>query len=147
MPEIRDDVLAFRPFLQGALRKLRGTNLLERLNVARRGALSKATHQGPHPSGRHLPQRRCDHMPRLVGAVLLEPREYWQLEGRRRFCAESMTSIPKLDDIPALPAARAWGLCHTHRRHRVLKLKTHPWSDERLDKSIVPIDRGLMRCI
>ena len=58
-----------------------------------------------------------------LGAVLLEPHEHWQPEGRRRFCAESMTSIPKLDDIPVLPAARAWGQCHTHRRHSVLNLK------------------------
>jgi hypothetical protein len=40
-----------------------------------------------------------------VGAVLLEPHENWQPEGRRMFCAESMTSIPKLDRHPS-PAGR-----------------------------------------
>ncbi|MFZ0407585.1 MAG: transposase [Cyanobium sp.] len=39
---------------------------------------------------------------RLVGAVLLEQDEHWQLEGRRMFSAKSMASIPELDDIPAL---------------------------------------------
>jgi len=61
--ETSEDVLAFRPFPQGALRKIRGTNLLERLNVAPRGALSEAAHQTPHPYRRHLPQRRRDHPP------------------------------------------------------------------------------------
>jgi putative transposase len=39
---------------------------------------------------------------RLVGAVLLEQHEHWQLEGRRMFSAESMAAIPELDDIPTL---------------------------------------------
>ena len=38
---------------------------------------------------------------RLVGAVLLEQDEHWQLEGRRMFSAESMTEIPALEDLPA----------------------------------------------
>jgi putative transposase len=41
---------------------------------------------------------------RLVGAVLLEQHEHWQLEGRRMFSAESMATIPELDGIPALQA-------------------------------------------
>ena len=43
----------------------------------------------------------------LVGAVLLEQDEHWQLEGRRMFSAESMASIPELDDVPALQTASA----------------------------------------
>ena len=62
---------------------------------------------------RHLPQRRRQWPPadcvyiRLVGAVLLEQHEHWQLEGRRMFSAESMAAIPELDDIPALQALSA----------------------------------------
>jgi putative transposase len=44
---------------------------------------------------------------RLVGAVLLEQNEHWQLEGRRMFSAESMATIPELGDIPALQTAGA----------------------------------------
>ena len=40
---------------------------------------------------------------RLVGAVLLEQDEHWQLEGRRMFSAESMSAIPSLEDLPAQP--------------------------------------------
>ena len=40
-----------------------------------------------------------------MGAVLLEQHEHWQLEGRRMFSAESMASIPSLEDLPALQAA------------------------------------------
>jgi transposase-like protein len=42
---------------------------------------------------------------RLVGAVLLEQHEHWQLEGRRMVSAESMATIPELGDTPALQAA------------------------------------------
>ena len=38
---------------------------------------------------------------RLVGAVLLEQDEHWQLEGRRMFSAESMADIPALEVLPA----------------------------------------------
>jgi len=38
---------------------------------------------------------------RLVGAVLLEQDEHWQLEGRRMVSAESMSAIPSLEDLPA----------------------------------------------
>lgn len=44
---------------------------------------------------------------RLLGTVLLEQHEHWQLEGRRMFTAESMAAIPDLEDLPALPATSA----------------------------------------
>jgi putative transposase len=44
---------------------------------------------------------------RLVGAVLLEQHEHWQLEGRRMFSTESMASIPDLEELPALLTASA----------------------------------------
>jgi putative transposase len=42
---------------------------------------------------------------RLVGAVLLEQHEHWQLEARPMVFAESMASIPELEDLPALLTA------------------------------------------
>ena len=44
---------------------------------------------------------------RLVGAVLLEQDEHWQLEGRRMFMPESMAAIPSLEELPALQATSA----------------------------------------
>ena len=41
---------------------------------------------------------------RLVGAVLLEQDEHWQLEGRRMFSAESMSAIPSLEELPVQPS-------------------------------------------
>jgi len=38
---------------------------------------------------------------RLVGAVLLEQDEHWQLDGRRMFSAESMAAIPSLQEATA----------------------------------------------
>jgi len=43
----------------------------------------------------------------MVGAVLLEQHEHWQLEGCRMFSAESMAAIPELGDIPTLQALGA----------------------------------------
>lgn len=43
-----------------------------------------------------------DAITRLVGAVLLDQDEHWQLEGRRMFSADSMAAIPSLKDLPAL---------------------------------------------
>ncbi|MEY3462414.1 MAG: hypothetical protein RLZZ468_192, partial [Cyanobacteriota bacterium] len=48
---------------------------------------------------------------RLVGAVLLEQDEHWQLEGRRMFSLDSMAAIPPSADalpeldqpVPAMP--------------------------------------------
>jgi len=36
--------------------------------------------------------------------VLLEQDEHWQLEGRRMFSAESMASIPSLEELPIQPS-------------------------------------------
>ena len=41
---------------------------------------------------------------RLVGAVLMEQDEHWQLEGRRMFSAESMAAIPALEELPVQPS-------------------------------------------
>ena len=38
----------------------------------------------------------------LVGAMLLEQDEHWQLEGRRMLSADSMAAIPSLKDLPAV---------------------------------------------
>jgi hypothetical protein len=43
----------------------------------------------------------------MVGAVLLEQNEHWQLEGCRMFSAESMAAIPELGDILTLQALGA----------------------------------------
>ncbi len=70
-------------------------------------------HQAPHQGRGNLSQGRgqwppadCVY-PRLAGAVLLEQHEHWQLEGRRMFSAESMATMPKLGDTPALQALSA----------------------------------------
>lgn len=70
------------------------TNLLERLNeeVKRRTRVV-----GIFPNDASIT--------RLVGAVLLEQDELWQLEGRRMFSPDSMAAIPTLDALPAAVAA------------------------------------------
>jgi len=94
MAEAREDVLAFRHFPQHHWRKIWSTNLLERVNeeIKRRTRVV-----GIFPNDAAIT--------RLVGAVLLEQDEHWQLEGRRMFTAESMASIPELEDLPALQIA------------------------------------------
>lgn len=96
MLEAREDVLAFRPFPRTHWRKIWSTNLLERVNeeIKRRTRVV-----GIFPNDAAII--------RLVGAVLLEQDEHWQLEGRRMFSAESMAAIPELDDLPALQVAGA----------------------------------------
>jgi transposase-like protein len=96
MHEAKEDVLAFRPFPRDHWRKIWSTNLLERVNeeIKRRTRVV-----GIFPND--------DAITRLVGAVLLEQHEHWQLEGRRMFSAESMATIPELGDTPALQAAGA----------------------------------------
>jgi transposase-like protein len=94
MDEAREDVLAFRHFPQAHWRKIWSTNLLERVNeeIKRRTRVV-----GIFPNDAAIT--------RLVGAVLLEQNEHWQLEGRRLFSAESMAAIAELEDLPALLAA------------------------------------------
>ena len=92
----REDVLAFRHFPAPHWRKIWSTNLLERVNeeIKRRTRVV-----GIFPNDAAIT--------RLVGAVLLEQDEHWQLEGRRMFTAESMAAIPELEDLPALQTASA----------------------------------------
>ena len=96
MHEAREDVLAFRHFTKDHWRKIWSTNLLERVNeeIKRRTRVV-----GIFPND--------DAITRLVGAVLLEQHEHWQLEGRRMFSAESMATIPELGNTPALQALSA----------------------------------------
>jgi len=96
MHEAREDVLAFRHFPKDHWKKVWSTNLLERVNeeIKRRTRVV-----GIFPNDAAII--------RLVGAVLLEQHEHWQLEGRRMFSAESMAAIPELDGGPALQALSA----------------------------------------
>ena len=96
MASAREDVLAFRHFPVAHSRKLWSTNLLERVNeeIKRRTCVV-----GIFPNDAAIT--------RLVGAVLLEQDEHWQLEGRRMFSAESMAAIAELEDLPALLSAAA----------------------------------------
>ena len=106
MHEARKDVLAFRHFPQKHWRKIWSTNLLERVNVAPRGALGNAVMKRRTRVVGIFPFDPA--ITRLVGAVLLEQDEHWQLEGRRMFSAESMAAIPALDALPtAVTAAQA----------------------------------------
>jgi transposase-like protein len=93
MLEAKEDVLAFCHFPQPHWKKVWSTNLLERLNeeVKRRTRVV-----GIFPNDASIT--------RLVGAVLLEQDEHWQLEGRRMFSAESMVAIPSLEELPAQPS-------------------------------------------
>jgi putative transposase len=90
MAEAREDVLAFRHFPQPHWRKVWGTNLLERVNEEIK-RLTRVVGIFPNDAA----------ITRLVGAVLLEQDEHWQLEGRRMFSSESMAAIPALDALPA----------------------------------------------
>ena len=96
MLEAKEDVLAFRHFPPPHWKKVCSTNLLERLNeeVKRRTRLV-----GIFPNDASIA--------RLVGAVLLEQDEHWQLEGRRMFSGDSMAAIRSLNDLPALDDSAA----------------------------------------
>ena len=96
MHEAKEDVLAFRHFPKEHWKKIWSTNLLERVNeeIKRRTRVVGIFPNDPA-------------ITRLVGAVLLEQHEHWQLEGRRMFSAESMAAIPELGDIPTLQALGA----------------------------------------
>lgn len=91
MAEAREDVLAFRHFPQPHWKKVWNTNLLERLNAE---VKLRTRVVGIFPNDASIT--------RLVGAVLLEQDEHWQLEGRRMFSADSMAAIPLMKDLPAL---------------------------------------------
>ena len=90
MVKASEDVLAFRHFPSQHWKKVWSTNLLERVNeeIKRRTRVV-----GIFPNDAAIE--------RLVGAVLLEQDEHWQLEGRRMVSAESMSAIPSLEDLPA----------------------------------------------
>ena len=91
MLEAKEDVLAFRHFPHPHWKKVWSTNLLERLNEE----VKRSTRVvGIFPNDLSIT--------RLVGAVLLEQDEHWQLEGRRMFSADSMVAITSLNDLPAL---------------------------------------------
>ena len=96
MNEAREDVLAFRHFPAQHWKKVWSTNLLERVNkeIKRRTRVV-----GIFPNDAAIT--------RLVGAVLMEQDEHWQLEGRRMFSAESMAAIAELEDLPAQLSAAA----------------------------------------
>jgi putative transposase len=98
MASAREEVLAFRHFPQQHWRKLWSTNLLERVNeeIKRRTRVV-----GIFPNDAAIT--------RLVGAVLLEQDEHWQLEGRRMFSLDSMAAIPPAaEELPAAePSAAA----------------------------------------
>jgi len=91
MASAREDVLAFRPFPVAHWRKLWSTNLLERVNEE----IKRRTHVvSIFPND--------DTITRLVGAVLLERDEHWQLEGRRTLSLDSMAAIPPAaEELPA----------------------------------------------
>jgi putative transposase len=91
MEKAKEDVLAFRSFPQPHWKKVWSTNLLECVNeqVKRRNRVV-----GIFPNDASIT--------RLVGVVLLEQDEHWQLEGRRIFSADSKAAIPSLKDLPAL---------------------------------------------
>ena len=101
MLHAREDVLAhscgedfvYRHFPPQHWKKAWSTNLHERLNeeIKRRTRVV-----GIFPNDASIT--------RLVGAVLLEQDEHWQLEGRRMFSAESMAAIPSLEELPAQPS-------------------------------------------
>jgi transposase-like protein len=101
MAEAREDVLAFRSFPAEHWRKIWSTNPLERLNkeIKRRTRVV-----GIFPNDAAII--------RLVGALLLEQQEEWQLEGRRVFSEQSMAKLdssidPGQDQQSAALAAAA----------------------------------------
>ena len=87
MAEAREDVLAFRSFPAEHWRKIWSTNPLERLNkeIRRRTRVV-----GIFPNDAAII--------RLVGALLLEQQEEWQLEGRRVFSEQSMAKLDSSND-------------------------------------------------
>jgi putative transposase len=87
MAQAKEDVLAFRSSPPEHWRKIWSTNPLERLNkeIKRRTRVV-----GIFPNDAAII--------RLVGALLLEQQEEWQLEGRRVFSELSMAKLDNNDD-------------------------------------------------
>jgi putative transposase len=87
MAQAKEDVLAFRSSPTEHWRKIWSTNPLERLNkeIKRRTRVV-----GIFPNNAAII--------RLVGALLLEQQEEWQLEGRRVFSEQSMAKLDNNDD-------------------------------------------------
>jgi putative transposase len=91
MASAREDVLAFSHYPPSHLRKLWSTNLLERFNEEIK---HRTRVVGIFPNDAAIV--------RLVGAVMLEQDEHWQLEGRRMFSQEPMADIPPAaEELPA----------------------------------------------
>ena len=87
LAQAKDDVLAFRSSPPEHWRKIWSTNPLERLNkeIKRRTRVV-----GIFPNDAAII--------RLVGALLLEQQEEWQLEGRRVFSELSMAKLDSSND-------------------------------------------------
>ena len=101
MRRAEEDVLAYKSFPKDHWPKIHSTNPLERLNkeIKRRTRVV-----GIFPNDAAII--------RLVGALLLEQQEEWQLDGRRVFSELSMakldnTSDPAQDQTTAALAAAA----------------------------------------
>ncbi len=139
MHEAKEDVLAFRHFPQPHWKKVWSTNLLERVNEQIKRC-SRVVGIFPNDAA----------IIRLVGAVLLEQHEHWQLEGRRMFSPESMAAIPEQDDIPALQALSS--LDHLEPATATPGCVNHSGSQHIGDRSKdltenAPIHRGYQRRI
>ena len=87
MEQAREDVLVFRVFPPEHWREIWSTNPLERLNeeIKRRTRVV-----GIFPNAAAII--------RLVGALLLEQQEEWQLDGRRVFSELSMAKLDKTSE-------------------------------------------------
>ena len=100
MDEAEHDVLAYMAFDESLRSKLHSTNPLERLNkeIKRRTRVV-----GIFPNDAAIT--------RLVGALLLEQQEEWQLDGRRVFSELSMAKLDnsgdQLQDQPTAALAAA----------------------------------------
>ena len=102
LPQVADalldaevDLLAFTAFPKAHWRRILSTNPLERLN---KEIKRRANVVGILPDD--------DAITRLIGAVLLEQHDEWQVAERRYFSEESMKPLTATTEVtPALPAA------------------------------------------
>lgn len=87
MEQAKEDVLAFRAYPPEHWRKIWNTNPMEQLNkeIKRRTRVD-----GIIPNGAAITP--------LVGALLLEQQEEWQLDGRSVFSELSMTKLDNTSD-------------------------------------------------